>query len=44
MSARGANHGSVPVAAGNIKLIAPGTYSSVVDPQIPSGRCSDQRI
>ena len=37
MSARGANHGGVPVSAGNIKLIADGTYSSVPNPQIPSG-------
>ena len=36
MSARGSNHGSVPVSSGNIKLIAPGTYSAVPDPQIPS--------
>lgn len=37
MSQRGSNHGSVPVSAGNIKLIADGTYSSVPNPQIPSG-------
>ena len=37
MSQRGSNHGGVPVSAGNIKLIADGTYSSVPNPQIPSG-------
>lgn len=37
MSSRGSNHGGVPVSAGNIKLIADGTYSSVPNPQIPSG-------
>jgi hypothetical protein len=36
MTGRGSNHGSVPVSSGNIKLIAPGTYSAVPDPQIPS--------
>ena len=39
MSARGANHSPAgsPLSAGNIKLIADGTYSSVPNPQIPSG-------
>ena len=37
MSARGSNHGGVPVSSGNIKLIADGTYSSVPNPKIPSG-------
>ena len=38
MSARGANHSPAgsPLSAGNIKLIADGTYSSVPNPQIPS--------
>jgi hypothetical protein len=38
MTARGCNHspGGSPRSAGNIKLIADGTYSSVPNPQIPS--------
>ena len=37
MDKRGSNHGGVPVSAGNLKLISPGTYSSISNPQIPSG-------
>jgi len=37
MDNRGSDHGGVPVSAGNLKLISPGTYSSITDPQIPSG-------